>query len=100
MFVGEIPRDVLDIETPEPFQKPPKQKRSFRRKMEFEDYSQEFPDYDENSLYHVGTYIRHPKFGRGKITACSGTGDDTIVTILFGTREIKIMAKYGKLVPA
>ena len=101
MFVNELPFEVLDIEAPEhSYSKLPLRNQQVRRAIEFEDYSQEFPDYEEDGLYHVGSYVRHPSFGRGRITACSGSGDRTTLTIKFGAREIKIKAKYGKLVPA
>ena len=101
MFVSELPWEILDIETPEPFYaKKPVRKQSIRRAMEFEDYSQEVPDADEGGKYRVGSYIRHPVFGRGKITACSGSGDRTKLTILFGNKEKKILAKYGRLTHA
>ena len=101
MFVNELPFEVLDIESPEySYSKLPLRNQPVRRAMEFEDYSQELPDYEEDGLYHVGSYVRHPSFGRGRITACSGSGDRATLTIKFGAREIKIRAKYGKLVPA
>jgi len=101
MFVSELPWEILDIEKPELFYaKTPVRKQSIRRLMEFEDYSQELPDVDESGQYRVGSYIRHPVFGRGKITACSGSGDRTKLTILFGNKEKKILAKYGKLTHA
>ncbi len=101
MFVSELPCNVLDIETPEQlYAKIPVRKQSIRRAMEFEDYSQELPDSDEGGQYRVGSYIRHPVFGRGKITACSGSGDRIKLTILFGNKEKKILAKYGKLTHA
>lgn len=101
MFVSELPWNVLDIETPEQlYAKIPVRKQSIRRAMEFEDYSQEVPGTDEGGQYRVGSYIRHPVFGRGKITACSGSGDRTKLTILFGNKEKKIIAKYGKLTHA
>jgi len=100
MFIGEIPWEVLDIKTPEPVHKPPKLKQTVRRKKEFEDYSQIMPDYSGNDIFNVGAFVRHPKFGRGRITEISGTGDNLMLTVLFGTQKKKILPKYANLVPA
>ena len=99
MFVSELPLDILDIETPELlYTKIPLRNQPIRRAMEFEDYSQEMTDYDEELRYSVGSYIRHPVFGRGRITACSGSGENTKLTVMFGAQEKKIIVKYAKLI--
>ena len=101
LFVNELPFEILDIEAPEhSYLKLPLRNQSVHKPMEYEDYAQEFPDYEGENQYRIGSYVRHPSFGRGKITACSGSGDRTTLTIKFGNREIKIRTKYGKLVPA
>ncbi len=101
MFISELPWEILDIETPEPlYARIPVRNQSIRRAMKFEDYSQDITTHNESSQYRVGSYIRHPVFGRGKITACSGSGDRTKLTILFGNQEKKILAKYGRLTHA
>ena len=101
MLVEELPDDVLEFEHAELSQKLSKPVRNHpvRRVMEFEDYPQESPDHDSNGPFRVGSYIRHPAFGRGKVTRCSGSGDDLTLTILFGAKEKKILAKFGNLVP-
>jgi hypothetical protein len=40
---------------------------------------------------------RSPRFGSGRITNITGAGDSLTLTILFGVKEVKIVAKYGKL---
>ena len=102
MFMYELPGEVLDYECVEQNIRlnRPQKNRSIRHVMEFEDYSQEVSDSDDNKTFRVGSYVRHPVFGRGCIMARSGSGDNLMLTILFGTEKKKIMVKYGKLVPA
>ena len=108
MFVNELPQEVAEFEASRPARqaslfetrrdsKP--QDRRVTRPMEFEDYVQEMPDYESGSggMYAVGSYVIHPKFGRGKITETSGSGDGLTLTIMFGATRKKILAKYGKL---
>jgi len=58
------------------------------------------PEYDEFSQdvveYRMGQYVRHKKYGRGRIVSISGFGTDMKVTVLFndGTRR-KLMAKFA-----
>ena len=102
MFIDELPKQTIEFEISEPprfdsYRQSRQQKPKIRA---FEDYSQEAPDYtdyDDESSYRIGTFIRHPKFGRGKITAVSGNGDNCMLTIMFGASKKKIMAKYAKL---
>ena len=68
--------------------------------MEFEDYSQELPDFNESTPFHVGSYVRHPTFGRGRVLDSSGSGKDMKMTIQFGSETKKIMVKYARLAPA
>ena len=75
-------------------------KKRVEKITEFEDYSQEAPEIEENAVYTVGSFVVHSKFGRGRITAISGSGDDTTLTIQFGTRKKKILPKYAKLAQA
>jgi len=102
MFVGELPEEALEFERPAGFSRMsrPIRNQPIRHAMEFEDYSQESSDNGEISPFPVGSYIRHPKFGRGQIIGCSGSEEDIVLKIRFGTQEKKIMPKYAKLVPA
>ena len=101
MFIGEIPGDIVDIDAPGPQKsKFPLRNQPVRKTLDYEDYPQEFPDYEGGSQYRPGSFVRHPSFGRGKITACTGTGDKTTLTIRFGSKEKKIRPKYVDLVPA
>ncbi|MFC1551804.1 ATP-dependent helicase [Candidatus Latescibacterota bacterium] len=101
MFIKEIPDDIVDIDAPGPQKsKFPRRNMPVRKLLDYEDYPQEFPDYEGGNQYKTGSYVRHPSFGRGKITACTGTGDKTTLTIRFGSKEKKIRPKYVDLVPA
>lgn len=101
MFIKELPEDVINYNYAEVFEpgRPPTAHQPIRRVMEFEDYPQE-PEYREESPYRVGSFVLHPKFGKGKITACSGSGDKLVLTIRFGGQTKKIMAGFVQLSPA
>jgi len=102
MFIDELPGDVLEFESAEHYQisAAPVRKRPVKREMEFEDYSQETPGFEGDGMFRVGSYIRHPKFGRGQIKKSTGTGEDIVLTVNFGARAKKIMPNYVKIVPA
>jgi len=98
MFIDELPRHLLAWETAET--PSPVKSRITRVLSDFEDYSQEYPEQEDVSPFAVGSYIRHPKFGRGRIEACSGSGEDLVLTVRFGSRTKKIMPNYVRLTPA
>ncbi|MFC1693945.1 ATP-dependent helicase [Candidatus Latescibacterota bacterium] len=102
MFIEELPKEVLDFDRPEPATTWVKhlRNRPVRRVMEFEDYSQELTDFDESTPFHIGSYVRHPTFGRGRVLDSSGSGEDMKLTIQFGSETKKIMVKYARLAPA
>ncbi|MFC1538049.1 ATP-dependent helicase [Candidatus Latescibacterota bacterium] len=101
MFIKEIPEDLVDIESPGKVKTyHPGRNQPIRKMLDYEDYPQEFPDYEGGCRFRLGSFVRHPSFGRGKITACTGTGDETTLTIKFGPKEKKIRPKYVDLVPA
>ncbi len=50
--------------------------------------------------YHDGQSVIHPKFGRGKVLDCEGSGDSLKVTVHFHDSGIKkILVKYTTLTP-
>ncbi len=107
IFIDELPPGIVDFEAQQrehalPYN--PKGKpdgvKSPQKTFEFEDYSQEAPEFEDSGFYRAGANVRHPKFGRGKITAVSGSGENLILTIQFGTQTKKILPKYAKLAPA
>ncbi|MCD6307565.1 MAG: ATP-binding domain-containing protein, partial [Candidatus Latescibacteria bacterium] len=102
LFVAELPEDLLDFESSDRYtvRGAPVRGRPVTRTMEFEDYPQETPDDGDGNPFQVGMYVRHPKFGRGKVTACYGSGEKTVLTISFAGTVKNIMPAYVRLVPA
>jgi DNA helicase-2/ATP-dependent DNA helicase PcrA len=50
---------------------------------------------------HVGSVVRHPQWGLGKILAIEGSGDRAKATmVLVDGREKKVLLKYARLEPA
>jgi DNA helicase-2/ATP-dependent DNA helicase PcrA len=65
-----------------------------------DDFSQDFPDYEESSSsgYKKGMRIRHPTFGLGSIFEVEGAGDNMKLSVLFTDQTIKkFVAKYARL---
>ena len=102
MFIDELPKELLKFERRKPVRNParPSIKQPILKTMEFEDYSQEPYDHGEDGAFGIGSYVRHPTFGRGRILERYGYGENLILTIIFGKETKKIVAKYTKLVPA
>lgn len=106
MFIKELPRETVRFEStavstqPERRESPsrPVRNQPIRRPMEFEDYSQEAQE-EPSHPFRVGAFVRHPKFGRGKITAITGSGESLTLTIRFGSEDKKIMPQYARLTP-
>lgn len=53
-----------------------------------------------NDPLAVGRWVRHPNFGRGMITQREGTGEDTKITVQFGSMTKRILVAYAQLEPA
>jgi DNA helicase II / ATP-dependent DNA helicase PcrA len=67
---------------------------------EWNDYSQDFPDYDasSDSEFKKGMRVKHPTFGVGSIYQTEGTGDQQKVSVLFADNTLKkFVAKYARL---
>jgi DNA helicase-2/ATP-dependent DNA helicase PcrA len=65
-----------------------------------DDFTQDFPDYEESSSsgYKKGMRIRHPTFGLGSIFEVEGAGDNMKLSVLFTDQTIKkFVAKYARL---
>ncbi|MBN1291680.1 MAG: UvrD-helicase domain-containing protein [Candidatus Latescibacteria bacterium] len=110
-FIDELPKDVIEFSASGKYEysytdtvsqhgNVPKQDVKTPEVTAFEDYSQELPEYDGFGMFKIGSFVLHPKFGRGQITAVSGSGDSLKLTILFGTQKKNILPKYASLVPA
>ncbi len=50
-----------------------------------------------SSSWPKGTRVRSPRFGRGVITAASGSGDMLTYTVRFTEGEKRIVARFGML---
>ena len=77
-FISEIPEDL--IKHVDRYRSPFRQSASL-----YEVVSEDAVD------YYVDQIVRHPKFGRGKITKVSGAGQDVYVTVRFsraGTKQL------------
>ena len=89
-FIKEIPADLLEqVERYQP-----------TRRSSISSYDPDEPDYDaEMSFnYHIGDIVYHTKFGRGRITAVTGSGPDMRVTVRFDRESEKtFMAAYAVL---
>jgi len=55
---------------------------------------------DSNDPLAVGRWVKHPNFGRGMITEREGTGEDTKITVRFGSMSKRILVAYAQLEPA
>ncbi len=68
-----------------------------------DEFAQDMPDYDDFSqdvldFLEVGRYVMHPKFGRGKIMAHDGYGEDMKVVIRFQDgRRRKLLVRLANL---
>jgi DNA helicase II / ATP-dependent DNA helicase PcrA len=98
-FIRELPLDVLNVEKPKAVdreERPFPSKPRIQKPIEFEDYPQA-PEHASGFRFKAGEWVSHPLFGRGKINSISGTGEDVILTVKFGAKEIKIMPKFARL---
>ena len=55
---------------------------------------------DSNDPLAVGRWVKHPNFGRGMITEREGSGEDTKITVRFGSMSKRILVAYAQLEPA
>ena len=100
MFISEIPTGCVEYETADIPRPPgPAATKRITRTMEFEDYSQETPDAQSNP-FAVGMWVTHPRFGRGKVSAMKGSGENLVLTITFRNGTKQIMPHYVRLAPA
>lgn len=51
---------------------------------------------DDGSRYRLGAYVKHPAFGKGRISKVEGSGNNLMVTVEFtGKGTKKFLAKYA-----
>ena len=100
MFVSEMPDETVEINAPDKlFSFRPRTGMPVKKRMEFEDYPQVESHPHDDGVFMVGSYVRHPVYGRGKIMDKRGSGDDLRLTVMFGATEKKLVAKFAKLTP-
>ena len=99
-IIREQVTDFIPRRKPEPREETTARVHVPQQDQDFE--TQKMPDYENQSQVPVtwkpGQQVLHPLWGEGKITFCSGFGEDIMLTISFkeGTKK-KVMAKYAKL---
>ena len=123
-FLGEIPEHLIDfrqegydLRSPETGRR--RKKRAWKKgkarkapsstKIFFEEDEAYSPRRDEafagfadqDDFPAVGQWVRHPRWGRGRVTAREGYGEKLKLTIRFsGNLTKKVMAAYARLEPA
>jgi DNA helicase-2/ATP-dependent DNA helicase PcrA len=91
-FLDELPPELLEIEAYG------LDAWSGKRDVEFADSRHADPDDDYIPRVCVGSVVRHPKFGVGKVVDLSGHADDLKLTVAFeGQTTKKLMARYANL---
>ncbi|MCK5329384.1 MAG: UvrD-helicase domain-containing protein [Candidatus Latescibacteria bacterium] len=120
-FLREIPKELLEYETPQSDEDRPLQPRfgrtqnaPQRRKVRKEkqgiapsgkadgtssgDSVRYVPLEDGTFPFDVGSWVIHPSFGRGQVVEKSGLGASTRLVVRFGDgRKKRLMAKYAHL---
>ena len=113
-FLAEIPSQLLVVEQhePRPVQRhlafppqrrqvpspaPPPKKEGIHYVPE---PAADFPEVvDGDDYLAVGSWVRHPSWGRGKILAREGEGAQQRLSIRFGTQVKRVMVAYAQLEP-
>ena len=98
-FLADIPKQALDMLTPieqrtqaaEPQAYKPNA-NFFRAKAEFTPKAKENPE-----KFKVGGIVEHSKFGKGKILAIDGLGDQKVARIAFDGGEKKLFLSFAPL---
>ncbi len=83
---GDLPRDPPDETERKPQDEPQRE------------LSVESPRPGGNTLYALGSRVRHAQFGNGKVIDRTGSGDDLKLIVLFDTGQWKkLLVKYANL---
>jgi len=91
-FVDEVPPELVEMEGYG------LSGWSLRQGAEFEDSRLTEPEDDYVPRVHVGSLVRHPKFGVGKVVDLSGFAETLKLTVVFeGGAPKKLMARYAHL---
>jgi len=100
MFLNEIPRELLSVETSGQVVKP-RRKVSPRKKKITEYFSSGGTQDPEDSFYRVGQPVYHATFGKGQIVKLEGRGANMKVTVHFTQNNLikKLIKQYANLTP-
>ncbi|KPL18074.1 MAG: hypothetical protein AMJ92_09700 [candidate division Zixibacteria bacterium SM23_81] len=91
-FLDEVPAELVEVEGYG------LDSWSLRREAEFVEGQLTDPDQDVIPRVYVGSVVRHPKFGVGKVVEVSGYADDLKLTVVFQDQAPKkLMARYANL---
>ncbi len=92
-FLEEIPSDVIEFEDKTGGQ-------SFQELHYERDEYADYPEFDDDNEFglNAGDYVRHPRFGPGRVMKLSGYGDMAQAVVKFNMGGTKsMMIKYAKL---
>ena len=91
-FLDEVPAELVEVEGYG------LDNWSLRRGAEFDDGQLTDADQDFIPRVYVGSVVRHPTFGVGKVVDVSGYADDLKLTVVFQDQTPKkLMARYANL---
>jgi DNA helicase-2/ATP-dependent DNA helicase PcrA len=108
-FIGDLPKEAVSIVTVGAAGYPSRSQREFRAghaKPSYPDWKKKeeagpvYSDLAESEAgeYGVGTNVRHPVFGIGRVQRCEGEGEGAKVVVHFPSAGVKKLAvKYAKL---
>ncbi|MCK4271365.1 ATP-binding domain-containing protein, partial [bacterium] len=91
-FLDEIPTELVEVEGYGQGDWSPK------RDVQADDSRLTGPDDEFTPRVGVGSVVRHPKFGIGKVVELSGYADDLKLTVAFKDKvHKKLLARYARL---
>ncbi len=109
-FIGDLPKEAVSIVTAGSSSYPGRSERDFRggagrtrysgwKNEKKEEAGPVYSDLAESEAgeYGVGTNVRHPLFGIGRVQRCEGEGEGAKVVVAFPSGTKKLALKYAKL---
>jgi DNA helicase-2/ATP-dependent DNA helicase PcrA len=102
-FLDEVPDGLYEEEdfgyrTAHLYHRPTMVRRPERRPTSWVDEPVQVPVSDEPGELSVGSRVRHPQFGEGRVTRLLGGGEHLQLEVVFqGQFKKKLLAKYAKL---
>ncbi len=104
-FLGEIPEHLLDCQEERAKMQPISQvgmgqstyQGGFGKSTLLEKQKAEAKKKDAGMQFAVGDRVKHRKFGVGTVVAAQSMGADTLLRIVFGQEEKKLLAAYAPI---